>query len=460
MKISRVIYPLCLGFSLWISLAHADISEDMMKFFQAAGVSANVSSAGAYQDQSAGYYTGGNLMLRTQTRNLQPVSIQLPGVRMGCGGIDVWAGSFSHINSEQLVSFLRNVGQNAIGYSAQLAIKTLSPMISGLLTELNHLSTQVNSQNINSCELAATMVGSVWPKEAAARESLCQSMGTNLSVFSDRAQARQGCGTSEGQHKAEAAKKKDPSLADLLTEDYNLVWKALKKSPLFQDPSLAERCMTITGTLIVQQKGDQRVITPLAGKGNQAEFITALLDGEKVKGYHCRPDPQNRCLATDETLIVVSEGFKARVYRLIQSMIQKIQSDQGRLEPAELDLLNATTLPLYKMLNVTAAYTQGTVPLEAEAYVELIAVDVLVKYFNELIDQVETSVNYLKYQQASSTQIDEFLDQLKTLRGGLTLRWRGAYQQADHRLKLIESVQLLEQQLQHTLGQVSLAQAH
>ena len=38
------------------------IGEDLMSFFKSAGIAGNVTTPGAYQDQTAGFYTGGSIV--------------------------------------------------------------------------------------------------------------------------------------------------------------------------------------------------------------------------------------------------------------------------------------------------------------------------------------------------------------------------------------------------------------
>ena len=43
-------------------------------------------------------YTGGSLMMRAPGRNYPLATVQLPSLRAGCGGIDIYGGAFSFIN--------------------------------------------------------------------------------------------------------------------------------------------------------------------------------------------------------------------------------------------------------------------------------------------------------------------------------------------------------------------------
>ena len=76
------------------SLQAPGIAADLMTFFKSAGMASNVTSPGSYKDQTGGYYTGGSVMARTGARNAQLATVQMPGFRAGCGGIDAWSGGF------------------------------------------------------------------------------------------------------------------------------------------------------------------------------------------------------------------------------------------------------------------------------------------------------------------------------------------------------------------------------
>ncbi|MFQ5534339.1 MAG: conjugal transfer protein TraH [Sphingomonadales bacterium] len=57
----------------------------MQDFWNGVGVS-NSTGPSAFAGQSAGYYTGGNLFMRTPSRNTTLATINLPSHRAGCGG--------------------------------------------------------------------------------------------------------------------------------------------------------------------------------------------------------------------------------------------------------------------------------------------------------------------------------------------------------------------------------------
>lgn len=149
-------------FVVALSSLHAQgIAGDLQKFFNSAGVASNVTSPGAYKDQAGGYYSGGGIVARTGSRSAQLATVQMPGFRAGCGGIDLWTGGFSHISAKAMVAMLRSIGSNAASYAFMLAVQTVSPQIYNILNELSARADQINQTNINSCEAAATMLGTL-----------------------------------------------------------------------------------------------------------------------------------------------------------------------------------------------------------------------------------------------------------------------------------------------------------
>src|SRR5579864_1733488 len=74
--------------------AFANTSGRMDTYFSNALGSASVTGPTAYKGQSMGYYTMGNLSMRAPQANLQLAGVQLPSIKAGCGGIDIFTGGF------------------------------------------------------------------------------------------------------------------------------------------------------------------------------------------------------------------------------------------------------------------------------------------------------------------------------------------------------------------------------
>ena len=128
----------------------ADLNSEMQSMFNDLGALGNVTTPGAFRGQAMNLYTGGSLMMRAPGRNYPLLNAQLPSLRAGCGGIDLYGGAFSFINKQQFISLLQNIGANAVGYAFKLALQSISPDIDKLLTELQDQINKINAMNINS----------------------------------------------------------------------------------------------------------------------------------------------------------------------------------------------------------------------------------------------------------------------------------------------------------------------
>jgi conjugative transfer pilus assembly protein TraH len=164
----------------------ANVSQSMQDWFNDIGAYGNVTGPDAYRGQTMNFYTGGSLYLRTPVRNYPLASITPPSFRAGCGGIDLFAGSFSFINKQQFVSLLRNIGNNAIGAAFNLALCSMSPDLCDLLKYLQDQVAKMNQLNVNSCQAAEGIVsaaGSLLTDRTQEKEG--KTAGANLNLFGD-----------------------------------------------------------------------------------------------------------------------------------------------------------------------------------------------------------------------------------------------------------------------------------
>ncbi|SPM44885.1 conjugal transfer protein TraH [Orientia tsutsugamushi] len=65
------------------------------------GMSVNVTRAGSYQNQAAGYYAAGRLSARTSQISFQPFAVTPPSLNMSCSGINAYLGSFYVISGNE-----------------------------------------------------------------------------------------------------------------------------------------------------------------------------------------------------------------------------------------------------------------------------------------------------------------------------------------------------------------------
>jgi conjugative transfer pilus assembly protein TraH len=96
---------------IYLNYLYAGIGDAMNKYWNDISNSNNNSAVG---DQRAGYYSGGSYRARVPIVKHNLVDFAPPRFSAGCNGIDMFMGSFSHINTDQFIKFAKAIPANAI----------------------------------------------------------------------------------------------------------------------------------------------------------------------------------------------------------------------------------------------------------------------------------------------------------------------------------------------------------
>ena len=326
------------------------MSSDLNNFFNNLGFATNVTAPNAYEGQQAGYYTGGSLFARSQVRNEPLASIQLPNFSAGCGGIDFFTGGFSFIQGDQLISMAKSVMNQAPAFAFHLSLATISAMMESKLGFLNKWVSNINRFNLNSCEMAATAVGSVWARNDIASQRICETIGNSQDIFTDRVRARHQCGMASERMKTLSQFENTPPWADLIPINTNIAWNAIQKNSfLSADRTLAEFFMSLSGSIIFTTdpngENDKRTLDALGADRN---LLNVLLNGGSAEIYQC--DELSKCLKPKLETVEITGGLRDKVLRLLGDMVSKINDDEGTLDQDTIDFLNATAFPIFKLL--------------------------------------------------------------------------------------------------------------
>lgn len=436
----------------------AGINSDLNNFFNKLGFDSNVSAPSAYLGQEAGYYTGGSIFARTQVRDVQIMQLDLPSHRSGCGGIDIFAGGFSFVNADQLVALFKNILNNAKGYAFTLAMETATPQLANVMKYLQDVANKINSMNVNSCETAVGLLGSVWPRTQEVQRRVCEDIGSKRGIFTDYAEAKQGC-SAEGKLTSTLSKA-EKSDKNLILKEGNIAWKAIQQNGfLSSDPELAELFMSLSGSIIVRQNKEIDAVptggkpiteddrsnsfVPLPSLATNQKLLGALLRGGTATIYKC--DETDQCLNPRTTQITIDPNYSlnSQTRAILQSIAQKIR-DNVAITKAEIGLLQATGLPVYKMLNIQSAFYKDENILDVSNYAEIIAIDILFQYLTESLSVVRTSSANLQYPEEI---MHSFISGIDTARNSLRAEQKSAYAQITTTTHLIQQTQMIEQML-------------
>lgn len=147
----------------------------------------NSTSGGAFTSQSRGGMVGGGAALRSPVRNINLVAFDPPRFSAGCGGIDMFAGSFSFINADALVALFRQIAANAVGVAFKAAIDAINPALGKLMQDFQNKLQALNQMMKNTCAVANSIVKSF--TDPSARKEMVDQASTAASAatgsFSD-----------------------------------------------------------------------------------------------------------------------------------------------------------------------------------------------------------------------------------------------------------------------------------
>ena len=213
--------------------------------------------------------------------------------------------------------------------------------------------------------------------------------------------------------------------------------------------------MSVTGTVIVTAPVSDsdaggprvRILEPLALDRRVTEIL--MEGGGDLPAYAC--DTTNLCLnpTLGRVAIPANRGFRARVAELLRDLVDAVRTDTA--PPAEaLGLVNLTTLPVYRIANVAAAYRGAVVDQEVDALAEAVALDILQVWISDLHRTVEERAGTLDI--ADGEQLRRWREGLRANRSALARHRHEGLERFNTALAVVEKLRLIETELAGALS--------
>jgi len=115
-------------------------------------------SPGSFEDQTRGYVTAGGMTGRIDVHSDYLMSLTMPKVKAGCGGIDMFLGGMSFLDPDYLVQKLESILQAAPAVAFQYLLETLDEKMGNIISKMEAATNFLNSIQVNDCRLANRMV--------------------------------------------------------------------------------------------------------------------------------------------------------------------------------------------------------------------------------------------------------------------------------------------------------------
>lgn len=415
---SKSLYParltMAIGFAVVASvmpgLSSANIQSQMDSMFESMS---NTTAPGAFESATRGVISGGSLRVRNKISTDPLVSFRPPSFQAGCGGIDMFAGSFSFINAQQFVQSLRSVAANAVGvasgYAFKLALNAMGPTVHNVIQNLQEVMQDVNSLMSNSCQLAQGLVTEAFSAfdaktdMNASNENVSKGIGDVFSQFKPSS-------LTGSNPKTEQAKAGNAAIC----KDFgNILWCSMRANSIkstFQYGSnqTEEMILSLVGSAVIGDlanaedgKGQSRNINYLPPLSLSLKDIIEGKKEETFKIYDCSGD-EDYC--SDPSIKDISfDGLASKIVKAYNGgdggpgIVYKWATNTGAFTASEIEVIGALQQTGFSaMIQRLAQRSQSIAQGFVQEHARMIARDAVASLVRSYIAAAEASMKNSK----------------------------------------------------------------
>lgn len=313
--------------------------------------SATYSGPGNFSTQNRHFMTGGSFAVRSQVKTDYPITLALPKISAGCGGIDGFMGGFSFLDADYLVDKAQRMMQAAPYIAVDMALKTMSKEFSDTIKAAEDIITALNSIQLNECQ-------SMKPIVTAALDRNVEGMKSAMGEIVNAKQIRESSSRLWQEAREAISDNNDKAPVDLSEE--------VAGCP-------ADVRNIFDGGSVIEKVADE------SGMGDHADLIRGYFGDVFIEKTNnvilarpISPCPENQenhegflfgdSFERDATTLACTRTTGKTVHEAIHEKITAIASKIENNQPLSSDDMafagQGSRLPVFKMLQV--AYDDGT----------------------------------------------------------------------------------------------------
>ena len=371
------------GFSLlwqlaWLFpvVAMADVSTGMRTLFNNIGAYGSVDGPGYIAAQTRHVFTGGGLTYRAPSQRYQLFSATPPSLQAGCGGIDLYSGSFSFINKDQFIQMLNNIAANSVGLAFKTALCSTSANLCQAIEDLQRTIQGLNRFNIDSCEAAKSLVGGFMGSAQQSAQSACQSSGWLSGIAGDANEAREMCAQDSGFAMMQTAAAESGAAETQPVEFVggNLTWEVLKEAAGAFDRQEREFLQSMLGTHVVTT-----VSLSLRYHPPTISSISQLNEREIIM-LAC--DEPTKCLHVSAVTVSLGVSFLDLAQERLADIRSRIEAGSD-LTDSQVEFVAGSPVPVLALAQADAAGAEGLIEIAGEAVAYTVAQHYLTRSLRE-----------------------------------------------------------------------------
>ena len=392
------------------------------------GTMTNATYPTAHLGQRRGFISAGSVVSRNRVMNTNRVSFVPPSFSAGCGGIDLFGGSFSFINMSQFVNLMRAVASNAAGYAFQLAINAMCPDCGNVMSDLQKKVQQLNQMFSNSCQLAQGLVNdaaSVLP------DKVQSDMKMSTISFSKGVTDVFGALTNSSSQGDPVQQVKANAATDMQKViQGNLVWRSLNQNNAggwfkFGGNEFLQAAMSVTGSVVVKPsesapdgKGESNPVVTLPNLLRIKDLLngSGTNDYQSVQVYECDTTDMDGCLNPIAKGVFLV-GLKQRVHDILagsgggNGLVYKFATNTGPLTQNEMAFMELVPGAVSAMIRNLAREDYGMAKLFADEGSPVIALEMAQLMVQGMLDAVRQASSLQDH--AYATKLADTLDKAR-----------------------------------------------
>jgi conjugative transfer pilus assembly protein TraH len=423
---------LALVFLLHASAGWATLENEMQGLFD---TMTNITDGGYHKGLGRGTVSGPSVVMRGNRVRTDLFNFVPPSINAGCGGIDMFMGSFSFIDADHFVNLMQAIATNAAGYAFKLALETMCPTCGQAITSLQRAMQALNSTAGDSCRIAETAVNTLADKLGA--DELGEKMRDGpLASFATAVGRKADAFATYLDQVNSGSSTKDLNEGEVRALLGNAAWKVLLRNNYVSaafgsgDNELAEALMSVTGTVVGTKVDDADVpkIDPYPPILKVKDILKGATPGagDPPKKYHCTN--------SDCTAIIPGnydfKGLERMVNEILlgadlqgsgtDSFILKLNTNSGALTEKEKQLIRVAPYHMTRLRNIAVCTGEGGIGSLSEYAHKVsrsVALEILDRYLKDALASVmkasQSGGQLIEGQNVGDALLPKFREELK-----------------------------------------------
>ena len=447
---------LSLAFSSTGLLPRQVAAGTLTDFYNDVGAVTSTGGGGAHHGQAMNVITGGSLFMRMPQKNYTLLGVTPPSLSMGCGGIDAYAGAFSHINKAGFVAMLKNIGQQAVGQAFMLALKSLAPEVASVMEYMQSVSQMVNGAQINSCEAGKGLADSALGKWMDANKRTAWTLGNARAADDDAAATRNRVWNSDtealteiqiAEASATGIKPQNGNKASSAIAKGNVVWRAMSQDILGLTIEQKTILMSLMGTVIFNGSDPANLsITTLNPTLQLSDLVGEPTGDSSPLMLQCTDGwDDDKCMVVQANPYPI-RAFKAIVAERLKQVKDAMMTRTAQL-PADIAFTNTVSIPIQRILSIgVIARAPGVAEKIEDVYGEVIAAEFAANFIRSGLNSLNAAINQaMKNKSSTETEeLHQLLMRSQALRGEVMGMMQTAYQKSGQIQNIATQLETME----------------